>query len=111
MKSSAIGGLKGEYASPILNSDKGVNDLVFTYDSRALSNPITEGTYYYKFKMKKGLPSNLEFEYAEAIPWFKLQGTADQIRSSEKFSEISGHIEIIEVLKFEKGKWKIQKLK
>ena len=64
------------------------------------------GTYYYKFKMKKGLPSNLEFEYAEAIPWFKLQGTADQIRSSEKFSEISGHIEIIEVLKFEKGKSK-----
>ena len=56
--------------------------------------------------MKKGLPSNLEFEYAEAIPWFKLQGTADQIRSSEKFSEISGHIEIIEVLKFEKGKSK-----
>ena len=61
--------------------------------------------------MKKGLPSNLEFEYAEAIPWFKLQGTADQIRSSEKFSEIAGHIEIIEVLKFEKGKWRIQKLK
>ena len=80
--------MKGEYASPILNSDKGVNGLVFTYDSRALSNPITEGTYYYKFKMKKGLPSNLEFEYAEAIPWFKLQGTADQIRSSEKFSKI-----------------------
>ena len=103
--------MKGDYASPILNSDKGVNGLVFTYDSRALSNPITEGTYYYKFKMKKGLPSNLEFEYAEAITWFKLQGTADQIRSSEKFSEISGHIEIIEVLKFEKGKWKIQKLK
>uniref|UniRef100_UPI00280A54F5 hypothetical protein n=4 Tax=Capnocytophaga TaxID=1016 RepID=UPI00280A54F5 len=103
--------LDGRFASPVLNSAEGVEDLVFTYDSRALSNPITEGTYYYKFKMKKGLPSNLEFEYAEAIPWFKLQGTADQIRSSEKFSEISGHIEIIEVLKFEKGKWKIQKLK
>nr|WP_314677537.1 hypothetical protein [uncultured Capnocytophaga sp.] len=53
----------------------------------------------------------MNIQYAEAIPWFKLQGTADQIRSSEKFSEISGHIEIIEVLKFEKGKWKIQKLK
>lgn len=53
----------------------------------------------------------LNIQYAEAIPWFKLQGTADQIRSSEKFSEISGHIEIIEVLKFEKGKRKIQKLK
>ena len=103
--------LDGRFASPVLNSAEGVEDLVFTYDSRALSNPITEGTYYYKFKMKKGLPSNLEFEYAEAIPWFKLQGTADQIRSSEKFSKISGHIEIIEVLKFEKGKWKIQKLK
>ena len=40
----------------------------------------------------------MNIQYAEAIPWFKLQGTADQIRSSEKFSEISGHIEIIEVL-------------
>jgi hypothetical protein len=48
----------------------------------------------------------LNIQYTEAIPWFKLQGTADQIRSSEKFSEISGHIEIIEVLKFENGKSK-----
>ncbi|MFB9121666.1 hypothetical protein ACFFUE_10765 [Bergeyella porcorum] len=103
--------LDGRFASPVLNSTEGVEDLVFTYDSRALSNPITEGTYYYKFKMKKGLPLNLEFEYGEAIPWFKLQGTADQIRSNKKFSEISEHIEIIEVLKFEKGKWKKQKLK
>ena len=47
----------------------------------------------------------MNIQYAEAIPWFKLQGTADQIRSSENCSKISEHIEIIEVLKFEKTKW------
>ena len=70
-----------------------------------------EQKYLVSKKYKSYSPLDLNFEYGKAIPWFKLQGTADQIRSSEKFSEISEHIEIIEVLKFEKGKWKIQKLK
>ena len=44
-------------------------------------------------------------EYGEAIPWFNLQGTADQIRSSKTFIEIKDQIEILEILKYEKGKW------
>jgi hypothetical protein len=83
-----------------------VADLVFTYDSRALVDRIQEGTYYYKFKIKDNVPSILEFEYGEAIPWFKLQGNADQVKSSIKFGELKNNIEILEVLKFERGKWK-----
>lgn len=69
--------LGGSFASPVLSNTEGVEDLVFTYDSRALASRIIEGTYYYKFRMKNNLPSDLEFEYGEAIPWFNLQGTAD----------------------------------
>lgn len=97
-------GLGGSFASPVLNSSEGVEDLIFTYDSRALANQIKEGTYYYKFRIKDDVPS-LIFEYGEAIPWFNLQGTADQIKSSLKFNDILDHLEIIEKLKFENGKW------
>lgn len=97
-------GLGGSFASPILNSGEGVEDLIFTYDSRALANQIKEGTYYYKFRIKDDIPS-LIFEYGEAIPWFKLSGNADQIKSNMKFNDIVDHVEIIEKLKFESGKW------
>lgn len=97
-------GLGGGFASPVLNSNEGVADLVFTYDSRALASKIQEGTYYYKFKIKDEVPG-LFFEYGEAIPWFGYMGTADQVKSSLKFNDILSHIEIIEKLKFEGGKW------
>ncbi|WP_126651690.1 fibronectin type III domain-containing protein [Chryseobacterium aureum] len=97
-------GLGGSFASPVLNSTEGVADLVFTYDSRALANKIKEGTYYYKFRIKDDVPG-LFFEYGEAIPWFEYMGTADQVKSSSKFNDILDHIEIIEKLKFEGGKW------
>ena len=98
--------LGGGFASPVLNSNEGVADLIFTYDSRALADRIQEGTYYYKFKIKDIVPANLEFEYGEAIPWFKLQGNADQVKSSMKFGDLKDNIEVIEVLKFERGTWK-----
>jgi hypothetical protein len=54
---------------------------------------------------KKPTVPGLVFEYGEAIPWFKLMGNADQIKSNLRFNEIIDHIEIIEKLKFENGKW------
>ncbi len=104
---SSANALGGGFASPVLNSSEGVNDLIFTYDSRALSNKIQEGTYYYKFRIKTNVSSNLEFEYGEAIPWFNLLGNADQIKSNIKFDILlkQGDIEIIETLRFEGGKW------
>jgi hypothetical protein len=85
----------------VLNSNEGVADLVFTYDSRALADRIEDGTHYFKFKLKDNIPANLEFEYGEAIPWFNLPGNADQIKSSMKFQDLKPNIEILEVLKFD----------
>src|SRR5690606_21257001 len=77
--------LEGSFASPVLNSNEGVEDLVFTYDSRALAKSIKEGTIYIKFRLKENIPDNLIFEYGEAIPWFDFTGNADQIKSSVSF--------------------------
>ena len=96
--------LGGSFASPVLNSSEGVEDLVFTYDSRSLASQIREGMYYYKFRIKDEVP-NLVFEYGEAIPWFKLAGNADQIKSSLRLNDIMNSIEIIEKMKFENGQW------
>ena len=98
--------LSGQYASPV-NSGEGINDLVFTYDSRALNTEIADGTYYFKIKFIDNLPTNLKFEYGEAIPWFNKMGNADQIKSSLKFFQLKNgeHYEIIEKRKFTDGKW------
>ncbi|WP_144280848.1 hypothetical protein [Chryseobacterium echinoideorum] len=69
-----------------------------------LAESLKYGDYsYIKFKIKN--TDDLIFEYGEAIPWFKLMGNADQIKSSMKFNDILDHIEVIEKLKFENGKW------
>ena len=100
------GRLKGEYASPILNSDKGVEDLIFTYDSRALQSEIKEGTNYIKFRFKNNLPQNLEFEYSEIVPWFERQGLGQQVKSSINFEKLDDYVEILEQLQYTNGKWK-----
>ncbi|WP_149244346.1 fibronectin type III domain-containing protein [Dyadobacter sp. 32] len=101
------GELGGSFASPVLSSNEGVNELVFTYDSRALATKIDEGTFYIKFRLKDNLPSDLSFEYGEAIPWFNLLGSADQIKSTWNFNKLlkSDMVEILETLKFENKKW------
>ena len=55
--------------------------------------------------MKKGLPSNLEFEYGEAMPWFKEIGGALQIKSSKNFKDLKNELEILEKWQFSNGKW------
>ncbi len=72
-----------------------------------MADRIQEGKYYIRFKLKENLPIDLEFEYGEVIPWFKLQGNADQIKSSWNFNKLlkTGKIEILEILKYENKKW------
>lgn len=96
--------LGGSFASPVTTGE--VN-TVFTYDSRALSAKIPEGTYYIKFELSSNLPANLMFEYGDAIPWFTTLGGAVQIKSSIKFSELvlgKDYI-IVEKLQYVNGRW------
>ncbi|MBB6460277.1 hypothetical protein [Flammeovirga kamogawensis] len=99
--------LGGSFASPVRSTSHGVEDLVYTYDSRALSNNIEEGTYYLKFKFKSNLPENLALEYGEAIPWFNLSGNAEQVKSSLYFQDLLADelIEVVEKLKYQNGEW------
>jgi hypothetical protein len=98
--------LGGGFASPV-NSGEEVGDLVFTYDSRALKYQISEGTYYIKFKLKNNIPSDLKFEYGEAIPWFNASGNANQIKSSYNFGNLTEGVDydIIERLVYQNGQW------
>ncbi|WP_317898810.1 hypothetical protein [Aurantibacillus circumpalustris] len=98
--------LSGSFASPV-NTGEGLQDLVFTYDSRALNTQIPQNTYYIKFKLLSNLPSSLKFDFGEAIPWFNTSGTADQIKSSIKFSDLIEGIDyqVIEKLKYVNGNW------
>lgn len=98
--------LGGSFASPVYEGE-GVGELVFTYDSRALSSQIPENTFYIKFKFKNNLPQGLKFEYGEAIPWFNTMGNADQVKSTINFNNLveGVHYEVLEKLKFVNGNW------
>jgi hypothetical protein len=100
------GDISGSFASPVYGT-QGIDDLYFTYDSRALKYNIKEGTNYVKFKFKNNLPSDLKFEYGDVIPWFEKQGLGDQVKSSINFDDvrIRKYIEITEQLEFRQGKW------
>jgi hypothetical protein len=98
--------LNGSFASPVIGQE-GVNELVFTYDSRALATDIQPNSYYIKFKFKSILPSTLEFTYGEAIPWFNRTGFGEQVKSTIRFDDlVEGlHYEILERLKYVNGQW------
>ncbi|MEM6738083.1 MAG: hypothetical protein AAF620_18645, partial [Bacteroidota bacterium] len=100
------GEITGEFASPVYGSE-GIDDLYFTYDSRALKYEISEQTQYLKFKLTNDIPPDVKFTYAEVIPWWGKQGLGDQVKSSQKFSNLfkEGVIEIIERWEFQQGKW------
>ena len=101
------GDITGDFASPVYGT-QGIDDLYFTYDSRALKWKIGEGTNYIKFKFKSNVPDDVIFEYSDVIPWFGRQGLGDQVKSSKKFKDLldEGIIEIIERKEYKNGKWK-----
>ncbi len=101
------GDITGEFASPVYGS-QGIDDLYFTYDSRALKWDIGEGTNYIKFKFKSNVPDDVIFDYGDVIQWFERQGLGDQVKSSKKLKDLidDGIIEIIERKEFKGGHWK-----
>lgn len=101
------GDISGEFASPVYGI-QGIDDLYFTYDSRALKWTIGEGTNYIKFKFRSNVPDDVVFEYGDIVPWFGRQGLGDQIKSSKKLKDLidDGIIEIIERKEFKEGQWK-----
>ncbi|MHA7059761.1 fibronectin type III domain-containing protein [Aquimarina sp. M1] len=101
--------LGGSFASPVLSVSEGINNYVFTHDSRALKGVPKRGTYHIVFRIKESVPANLEFSQGEAIPWFGYEGKAEQIKSSKKFDEIKEHVEIVEMQLYNGSEWKEMK--
>ena len=60
--------------------------------------------FYYKFKLKS-VPSELKFEFGEAIPWFGEQGGAIQVKTSNSFQNLSNELEVLETWKMTSGVW------
>jgi Bacterial EndoU nuclease len=97
-------GLGGGYAGVVSTTSS------YTISSRALmenySELVDQGKdyFYYKFKLKT-IPSDLKFEYGEAIPWFGEQGEAIQVKKSNSFQNLSSEIEMLETCKMTGGVW------
>ncbi|WP_431167040.1 fibronectin type III domain-containing protein [Tenacibaculum halocynthiae] len=81
--------LGGGFGSPIRNNAEGVDDLVFTYDSRMLDDKLKEGTYYFEFKMSEKA-TDVELTVGDVAPWFNKQANlaGEQIEFSKKLHEL-----------------------
>jgi hypothetical protein len=101
--------LGGRFASPVEKSEFGVLEKHYSYDSRALSNEIQEGTVYIKFKIKN--KNGITLNYGEAIPWktktgIPVSGKAMQIESNVYFKNFKSiDYEIIQLSIRKGGKW------
>ncbi|MFL1897211.1 hypothetical protein ACJRPK_16025 [Aquimarina sp. 2-A2] len=100
-RESLGGGYAGYLESP---------DAVATISARALKENYSEiaangdDYYYFLFKLKE-TPSDLKFEYGEAMPWFGETGGAIQIKSSKGLHEFGSEIIVVEKWKLVDGAW------
>lgn len=87
-------------------------NTVPTISARALRENYSEivangeDYFYFLFKMDD-IPSDLKFEFGEAMPWFGEVGGAIQIKSSKALHELGDNIKIVEKWKLlPDGTWK-----
>ncbi|MFZ0597651.1 MAG: hypothetical protein WAM46_11785, partial [Flavobacterium sp.] len=104
-KESSLG---GGFGSPILKNGEGIDDLVYTYDSRMLSDKISEGMYYFVFQMSDKAV-DLELKIGDVAPWFKKQMNlaGEQIEFSKKLHTLDPEFfKNLEAKVFINGKWR-----
>lgn len=100
--------LAGGFGSPILKNSEGVDDLVYTYDSRMLSEKISEGTYYFVFQMSDKA-SDVDLKIGDVAPWFKKQVNlaGEQIEFSKKLHALdASYFKNLEAKVYVNGKWR-----
>jgi hypothetical protein len=104
-KESSLG---GGFGSPILKNSAGVDDLVYTYDSRMLSNDISEGSYYFVFEMSDKA-ADVDLKIGDVAPWFKKEANlaGEQIEFSKKLHSMSAdYFKNLEAKIYLNGKWR-----
>ncbi len=95
----------GSYAGALVDPD-----IVPTINARSLkenySDIVKKGDDYYYFVFKfEDIPSDLKFEYGEAMAWFDKAGGATQIKSSKHLHKLEENIVFLEKWKLVDGKW------
>lgn len=100
--------LAGGFGSPILKNSEGIDDLVYTYDSRMLSESISEGTYYFVFQMSDKA-ADVDLKIGDVAPWFKKQVNlaGEQIEFSKKLHALDvSYFKNLEAKVYVNGKWR-----
>lgn len=100
--------LGGGFGSPILKNSEGVDNLVYTYDSRMLSDKISEGTYYFVFQMSDKA-GDVDLKIGDVAPWFKKQVNlaGEQIEFSKKLHALdASYFKNLEAKVYVNGKWR-----
>ncbi len=91
-----------------MKNSEGIDDLVYTYDSRMLSDKISEGTYYFVFQMSDKAV-DVELKIGDVAPWFKKEMSlaGEQIEFSKKLHIMDAtYFKNIEAKVFFNGKWR-----
>ncbi|MFC3757909.1 fibronectin type III domain-containing protein [Chryseobacterium tructae] len=100
--------LGGGFGSPILQNGEGVDDLVYTYDSRMLATDMNDGDYYFSFKMSNKA-TDVDLKIGDVAPWFKknVNLSGEQIEFSKKLQDIDvTYFKEIEALQKVNGQWR-----
>lgn len=100
--------LSGGFGSPILKNSEGVDDLVYTYDSRMLSDDISEGTYYFVFEMSDKA-TDVDLKIGDVAPWFKKEAdlAGEQIEFTKKLHFMdASYFKNLEAKIYLNGKWR-----
>ncbi len=80
--------LGGGYGSPV-KSGEGIDDLVYTYDSRMLASKLENDAYYFNFYMTEKA-TDVELTIGDVAPWFNKDArlAGEQIKFSEGLHSI-----------------------
>jgi hypothetical protein len=104
-KESSLG---GGFGSPILKNSEGIDNLAYTYDSRMLSDKISEGSYYFIFQMTDKAV-DVDLKIGDVAPWFNKQMNlaGEQIEFSKKLHTLDPtYFKNLEAKVFFNGKWR-----
>lgn len=100
--------LSGSFGSPIKTNSEGIEDLIYTYDSRMLADRLDDGIYYFKFLLSNKA-TNVDLKIGDVAPWFKknVNLAGEQIEFSTKLQAMDiSYFSRVEALQRVNGQWR-----
>ncbi|MFK8274175.1 hypothetical protein ACI76Y_00670 [Capnocytophaga cynodegmi] len=100
--------LGGGFGSPILRNGEEVESLIYTYDSRMLSDKLDDGIYYFSFKMSSK-SSDVQLKIGNVAPWFNrnVNLAGEQIEFLKKMHTLdAGYFTDVQAMVRVNGQWR-----